>query len=193
MRGCREHADPPMAGAHHPAPQRLPTARRQSLRIGSMGLLSALLGLLPLVGCDQRRIDQLQPNISTEAEVRAAFGAPDAEYTEPDGSRLLSYPRQPEGRTNLMVVLSPSGFYRETRQVLQPGFFRRIEPGMDTQQVLRTLGRPAKRQTYALKQQTEWDWHWLDGQTRKTFTVVFDAQQRVLGTAISDDRRAEAP
>lgn len=164
--------------------------RRWVGAIGMMGGLLAALGALgALLGCDAQRQAQLQAGVSTEADVRAAFGPPEAEYTEPDGSRVLAYPRQPEGRTNLMVVLSPTGSYRETRQVLQPASFRLIEPGQSQDQVLRTLGRPGKRQTYALKQQTEWDWYWLDGQTEMEFTVVFDASGRVLSSVSRPDMR----
>lgn len=156
-------------------------------RLATMGLLTTLLAL---IGCDAQREAQLQPGISTEADVRTAFGPPDAEYTEPDGSRLLSYPRQPEGRTNLMVVLGPAGAYRETRQVLQPAWFSRIEPGMSQEQVLRTLGRPARRQPYPLKQTVEWEWYWQDGQAQMEFAVSFNAQGKVQASAVREDLRA---
>ncbi len=42
-----------------------------------MGLVSALLALLALAGCDQRRIEKLEEGVSTEADVRARFGQPE--------------------------------------------------------------------------------------------------------------------
>ena len=160
------------------------------MRVGRLATMSLLAALLSLIGCDSQRQAQLQAGVSSEAEVRAAFGAPDAEYAEPDGSRLLSYPRQPEGRTNLMVVIGPTGQYHETHQVLQPAWFSRIQPGMSQEQVLRTLGRPARRQPYPLKQAVEWEWYWLDGQAEMEFMVSFNAAGQVQASGVREDLRA---
>lgn len=151
-----------------------------------MGLLSALLAL---VGCDSQRAAQLQPGISSEADVRQQFGTPQAEYAQADGSRTLAYTRQPEGRTNLMIVINPSGTLREIHQVLQPTYFEQIKPGMSEEQVQRILGQPATRQFFKLKQQAVWEWYWLDGQSQMMFSVTFDAEGKVVGSAASEDPR----
>jgi hypothetical protein len=32
-----------------------------------------------------------------------------------------------------------------------------------------------------------WDWRWLDGQIAKIFSVTFDRDGKVTGSAVSDD------
>lgn len=158
------------------------------LALGLAALAALLLGGW-LVGCDQSRIGKLQVGVSTEADVRAQFGEPAATYAEPDGSHTLEYPRQPEGTTNYMITIGAAGTMTALRQVLTPQTFARITPGMSAAAVRRTLGRPAQVQRYALKHQEDWDWHWLDGQEHRVFTVSFDADARVVSTQDSVDPR----
>jgi outer membrane protein assembly factor BamE (lipoprotein component of BamABCDE complex) len=70
------------------------------------------------------------------------------------------------------------------RQVLAPHNFEKIRPGMDEEQVRRMLGKPAKVTTYQLKQETDWDWNYVDPPTRDMeFTVTFGPDGRVLRSA----------
>lgn len=154
---------------------------------------AAGLTLALLAGCDAERIAKLEEGVATEADVRQQFGEPAAVFDEPDGSRTFDYPRQPEGAVNYLITIGPDGHMSALRQVLTPRNFERVQPGMTAEQVRRLLGRPAKQQTYALKQQTEWDWRWRDGQQAKVFNVVFDADMKVLRSAIMDDPRLMSP
>ena len=74
------------------------------------------------------------------------------------------------------------------RQVLNPANFERIQPGMMMEEVRRTLGKPAKAITYSLKNETAWDWRYLQPpNTPMVFTVWFDPDYRVLRTSTGPD------
>ena len=69
------------------------------------------------------------------------------------------------------------------RQVLAPHNFERVRPGMDEEAVRRLLGKPAKRTPYVLKQETDWDWNWIDPPSREmVFTATFGPDGRVKRT-----------
>lgn len=137
--------------------------------------------VLALLGCDQQRIDALEEGLSTEADVRAQFGEPATIWPEQDGSRTFEYNRQPMGHQNFMITIGADGRMSALRQVLAPQVFAQVQPGMGQEQVRRLLGQPAKRMTYDLKQETDWDWRWIDPPTREmVFTVTFGADGRVL-------------
>lgn len=139
-------------------------------------LAAAMVGVLGLVGCDQQRINELEEGLSTEAQVREKFGEPETIWPEPDGGRTLEYPRQPMGDRNYMITIGPDGVMTALRQVLAPHVFEQVQPGMTQEQIRRMLGKPAKRMTYSLKQETDWDWNWIDPpNTRMEFTVTFGA------------------
>ena len=134
-----------------------------------------------LVGCDQQRIKELEEFVSTEQDVRERFGQPNQIWDEADGAHTLEYTRQPQGAQNYMITIGQDGKMTALRQVLAPDYFAKVQPGMDQQQVRRLLGQPAKRMSYPLKNQAEWDWNWIDPpNTQKLFTVVFDAQGKVV-------------
>lgn len=61
-----------------------------------------------------------------------------------------------------MITIGTDGRMSALRQVLAPHNFEKIRPGMDEEQVRRMLGKPAKVTTYQLKQETDWDWNYID-------------------------------
>ena len=76
-------------------------------------------------------------------------------------------------------------------QVLNPANFARIQPGMMMEDVRRLLGKPAKAMTYSLKQETAWDWRYLEPpNTAMVFTVWFSSDDRVLRTSSAPDPQA---
>ncbi len=150
--------------------------RRISLLAGALGT-----AVLTLLGCDQQRIDALEEGLSTEADVRAQFGEPATVWPEQDGSRTFEYNRQPMGHQNYMITIGPDGKMSALRQVITPDVFAQVRPGMSQEQVRRLLGQPAKRMTFDLKQETDWDWRWIDPPAREmVFTVTFGRDGRVL-------------
>ncbi|TDS84002.1 outer membrane protein assembly factor BamE [Comamonas sp. JUb58] len=142
---------------------------------------SALAVSVFLAGCDQQRIKELEEHVSTEQDVRDRFGEPNQIWDEADGSHTLEYTRQPAGAQNYMITIGTDGKMSALRQVLAPAYFAKVQPGMDQQEIRRLLGQPAKRTSYPLKNEAEWDWGWVDPpSTKMLFTVVFDAQGKVL-------------
>ena len=141
------------------------------------------LSALTLVGCDPQSIKELEEGLSTEADVRVRFGEPERIWPEADGSRTFEYNRQPAGARNYMITIGPDGKMSALRQVLAPHNFAKIVPGMAENEVRRMLGKPAKEMSYRLKNETEWDWNYIDPPSRDMqFTVVFGADGQVLRT-----------
>ena len=153
------------------------------------GWIGLLIAMVVIAACDNRRIAELEEGVATEADVRARFGTPEAVYDEPGGARTFEYPRQPEGQRNYMITIGADGKMSALRQVLRPDVFAKIEPGMDGAQVRRLLGRPAKTQRFALKNEVVWDWRFIDGPESKVFSVSFDTAGRVTSTATGPDVR----
>jgi outer membrane protein assembly factor BamE (lipoprotein component of BamABCDE complex) len=114
--------------------------------------------LLAASGCDPQRISELQPGVSTEADVRERFGAPDNVWNDAGGARTFEYNRQPAGQVNYMITLGPEGKLVAVQQVLTPDNFAPVQPGMAMADVRRLLGKPAKTMHFALKNETEVDW-----------------------------------
>ena len=151
--------------------------------------LAAAAACLALAGCDVKRIAELEVGVTTESDVRAKWGQPAAVYNEPDGSVTLEYPRQPAGQVNFMLAIGKDGKLTAMRQVLKPANFAKVEPGWDKAQVRRLLGRAAKTQTYAQKQEEVWDWRFADGAENKVFSVSFDLNGRVVSTSTTLDAK----
>lgn len=171
---------PAFADRHQPSPRRV------------LGWGALLLGLSFLAGCDPQRIRELEEGLSSESQVRERFGEPERIWPEADGGHTLEYNRQPAGNTNYMITIGPDGKMSALRQVLAPHHFERVQPGLQAEQVRRMLGKPARQVPYALKQQSEWYWSWLDGTRRMEFTVVFDANDQVL-RSYSAEKLHEGP
>ncbi len=154
-------------------------------------ILGSLLALWAVVACDPQRIAELEEGVSTEADVRARFGAPDAIWNGAGGERVLEYDRQPAGHKNYMIGIGPDGRMTSLRQVLNPANFARVQPGMPSADVRRLLGQPMKKTPYALKNETAWDWRYLEPpNTSMVFTVWFGPDGRVLRTGSSPDPEA---
>ncbi|MES2975771.1 MAG: outer membrane protein assembly factor BamE [Pseudomonadota bacterium] len=153
-----------------------------------MGLLAALLAL---VGCDPQRISELEEGVATEADVRAKFGEPEKVWDAPGGTRIFEYSRQPAGHRNYMISIGPDGRMSALRQVLTPENFARVQPGMPMEEVRRMLGKPMKVTRFDLKNETAWDWRFLQPPSSSMiFTVVFNPDQYVIRTATAPDPQA---
>jgi hypothetical protein len=151
-------------------------------------LITALLSsLLLLAACD--RAAKLEEGVSTEVEVRKEFGEPVTVTVLPDGSRIMEYPRQPEGWTNWLITIGPDGKMNSLRQLLNSDNFARVKPGLTQNEVRTLLGRPAKMVPYALKNEEVWDWRFKPQNESKLFSVTFGPDKRVLATVVMDDPR----
>ncbi len=150
-------------------------------------LVIALVATAMLVGCDPQKVSELEEGNSTEADVRARFGEPDGIYLEANGDRTLEYARQPAGHANYMISIDPSGRMSSLRQVLHPGNFAKVTPGLHREEVRRMLGKPAKTQTYSLRHEEVWDWRFADAHEIKIFSVTFDQSGAVIATSVGID------
>lgn len=149
--------------------------------------------LAGLAGCDPQRISELEEGVSTEADVRARFGEPEAVWDSPAG-RVFEYNRQPAGQKNYMITIGPDGRMAALRQVLTPENFARVQPGMAMEDLRKLLGRPAKVTPYRLRNETEWEWRWIQPpNTAMVFTAVLNDQQYVVRSGSTHDRSVEAP
>lgn len=156
-------------------------------------LAAAAISTLALVGCDEQKIKELEEGLSTEADVRAQFGEPERVWSEADGSRTFEYNRQPAGAKNYMITIGADGKMSALRQVLAPHVFAKIVPGMEEGEVRRMLGKPAKMMTFKIKQETDWDWNYIDPPNREMqFTVTFGPDGRVLRT-LNRERLPDEP
>ena len=60
------------------------------------------------------------------------------------------------------------------RQVLAPHNFEKCSPAWTGLAVRRMLRQTGKRMTFDLKQETDWDWNWIDPPSREMiFTATF--------------------
>lgn len=153
--------------------------------------LAALLGLTALLAaCDPQNISELEEGVSTEADARERFGAPEAVWEGEDGAQVYEYNRQPSGHTNYMITIGPDGKMAALRQVLNPRTFAQVQTGMPMETVRRMLGKPMKTTTYPLKRETHYDWRYFESPgvgESKVFTVVFDADLKVVSTMSTRD------
>ncbi|MGE0097111.1 MAG: outer membrane protein assembly factor BamE [Hydrogenophaga sp.] len=156
---------------------------RGATKRGCLALLCA--SALLLAACDPQNISELEEGVSTEADVRERFGAPEAVWEAEDGAQVYEYNRQPAGHRNYMITIGPDGRMAAIRQVLTPQNFAQVVPGMPMEAVRRMLGKPMKVTTYDTQRVTHYDWRYLDGPNAsdsKIFTVVFDGDLKVVST-----------
>ncbi len=164
--------------------------RRWNEIVGRYSLSGALVMVLLLGACDVKNISELEEGVSTEADVRERFGAPEAVWEGEDGAQIYEYNRQPAGHVNYMITIGPDGRMAALRQVLTERNFAQVKPGMAMEEVRRMLGKPMKITTYQLKRETHYDWRYMDGNNpsdAKLFTVVFDPDLRVISTLSARD------
>ena len=158
------------------------------LRLISLTVLLALVGLV--TGCDEQRAQKLEEGVATEADVRKQFGEPVQIIERADGSKLMAYPRQPEGWTTIEIVIGADGKMASLRQLLTPANFAKVQPGMTQDELRALLGRHARTLSYATRPGEEvWRWQFMSGQDRKVFDVRFARDGKVLDSHIADDER----
>jgi hypothetical protein len=114
----------------------------------------------------------LVPGQSTEADVRAAMGAPTATRTEAaGGDRVWEYARGAEGFHTYMVRVGPDGRFKELTQVLTEEQLARIVPGKTTRsEVRQLLGTPSFEDRYGVG--LTWSWRYKKGEVHPGHLVV---------------------
>ena len=149
-------------------------------------LVACCAAVLLLVACEGNDPMRLKPGQSTRTDVLAALGTPAMEWTEPDGSVTLEFPKGPVGHHTWMARLDTDGVLRALDQVLTEPFFAKIANGMDKDQVRRILGRPGETRDFPLKPEEVWSWRFLDVPNEPYwFSVHFAPDGHVTGTSRS--------
>ena len=148
-----------------------------------------------MTACDSRgrayedlRLARLTEGTSTEEDVRKLFGNP-AAVRDIAGGKGLIYPLGPEGPHTLLIKIDAKNKYQGREDLLRRDNFARVTPGMKEREVLVMLGRPTRAERYPLKQQSSWEWRFLDGGETRVFVATFDTSGTVVGSAIEEDRR----
>jgi outer membrane protein assembly factor BamE (lipoprotein component of BamABCDE complex) len=155
--------------------------RRFRATPGAAALFAALLS-----GCVSYSGDSLKPGQSTLQDVEAAMGEPAMQWTDPDHSMQLSYPRGPAGFHSYMVYLDPAGHLQRIQNVMDLDSFYRISPGMTEQQVLRILGPSVPQWTnfFAARRELVWEWRYCNEfSQRARFDVLIDADSHKVRTS----------
>ena len=154
-----------------------------------------LASAIALSACDSRgkafedlRLARLNEGQSSEQDVRKLFGDPSA-VRDITGGKGLIYPLGPEGAHTLLMKIDGKGIYKGREDLLTRSNFARVTPGIKELDALVMLGRPGRAQKYPLKQQSSWEWRFLDGHETRLFVVTFDASGTVVSTSVEDDPR----
>lgn len=155
----------------------------------------ATSAVIALTACDSRgrayedlRLARLTEGESTEQDVRKLFGNP-AAVRDIAGGKGLVYPLGPEGPHTLLFKIDAAGKYQGREDLLTRDNFARVTGGMKELDILVVLGRPGRAEKYPLKQQTSWEWRFLDGVETRVFVVTFDTGGSVVSSAIEEDPR----
>jgi hypothetical protein len=137
----------------------------------------ALSFVLIAAGCATYDGRGLRSGVSNEGEVRGVMGAPAVEFGSDDGGKDLIYPRGPLGTQTFIAHVDRGGILGEIRPVLKDEVFRRIQPGMTENDVLRMIGPPGDKMHFALSNTTAWDYRFVDTWSYTAiFSAVFDSR-----------------
>ena len=162
--------------------------------------LAWICGLLSAIGitaCDYINVKELQPGVSTSAEVRERFGPPHMEWRNEDGSLTWEFSRQPQGVECFMITIGADQILRRIDQVLNEETFAKVQNGMNGDQVRRLLGTHRSEQRFRNSGEEVWDWnirndgpgiatlfnvHFIDGKVVRTSqTYVYPRDGAVFG------------
>jgi|SRR5882757_3591357 len=147
----------------------------------------ALILIIGLCACASYSGSDLRPGQSSLNDVRASMGEPAAQWSSPDGSMQLSYPRGPSGFHSYMVYLDPAGRLQRIENVMDEASFNRISKGMTESDVVRVLGPavPAWTKSFDARRELVWEWRYCnDWSQAARFDVFFDRDQGTVRTSM---------
>jgi hypothetical protein len=119
-------------------------------------LICVATAMVLFAGCASVSPGDLKPG-ATAAEISAQMGTPRATYVLPNGGKRLEF--RGSGPRTFMVDVDASGRLVSWVQVLNETNFRNIVPGMTSEQVLMTLGRPDETEPAGRLGGQFWFWH----------------------------------
>ena len=145
-----------------------------------MRALKSILTAFLLFACAAYDGRGLTPGKSQLEDVLRTMGTPAMQWQEPDGSRQLAYPR---GMHTFMVNIGADGSMQKIENIMNMKTFRRIQPGMTKNQVLRILGPsdPAGTAYYQRRDELVWEWRYCDEwNVAARFEVLFDGSRETV-------------
>lgn len=154
----------------------------------AMKRILAILLLWSLAACAGYSGRGLTVGQSTLDDVLGVMGVPALQWTEPDGSRRLAYPRGPTGVHAYMVDLAPDGKLLRIENAMAPPTLAQVQPGMDTEAVLRLLGPSVSAWSayFAARDELVWGWRYCDDWNQLArFFVLFDGTRRTVRSTMS--------
>ena len=107
-------------------------------------------------------------------EVIARAGPPIRELPLPGGGQRMQYTLQPLGRYAFMVDLDNAGRVVQTRQVLTPLEFNRIQPGWTRADIEREFGPPAEITRVTSFHGDVMSYRWAEGHNPMFYFVYVD-------------------
>ena len=140
-------------------------------------VLFCLVAAVVAAGCASIGPGALKPGASAD-DIRAQMGAPRASYALPNGGQRLEF--RGSGANTFMLDVDASGKLVNWVQVLNENNFRNIGPGMSTEQVLMTLGRPDDTSRVGRQGAEVWSYHFQNTQCL-WFQVAFGPDGRTSG------------
>ena len=158
------------------------------LRRFTLQLLALTAGTL--LGCSGYSPQALAPGSSIE-QVTQRMGRATAEYPLAPAGRRLEFARGPFGLHTYMVDFDAAGKLVSWNQVLTPETFDSIAKGISRDDVLKTLGHPAKEFGVWSGQQTIWAYS-FESMACQWFMVGLNPAGQVSSTSYGPDPRCEA-
>jgi outer membrane protein assembly factor BamE (lipoprotein component of BamABCDE complex) len=158
--------------------------------------LFACASLLVAAACDREGrpvgefgLSRLTTGMSDESDVRLIMGEPNTVFQEDDGTRILEYPKGPEGARTWMFRIGSDGKLQEYHQALTEENFAKIKLGMSKGEVTWLLGTPRTVVPFKRLNEEVWDWRYLSANpATQLFNVHFDMTSGdVKRTSTSDE------
>ena len=144
--------------------------------------------LTMLCGCATYDGRGLEPGRSTLPDVLATMGKPAKEWTNPDGSKQLSFPHGPAGYHSYMVHLDPAGKLESVRDVMAESSFNQVRRGMTEDDVVRIIGPPVPAWTnyFEARKELVLEWRYCNdfGELAR-FDVLLDGNRHDVRSTAS--------
>lgn len=160
--------------------------------------IAATVALLSLLGtgCDREGrplqelgLEKLAVGVSSEGDVRNAMGKPETTWEDENGTRILEYPKGPEGSRTWIFTIDNVGKLTSYHQALSPENLARVKPGMSRDDIRRLLGKPRTVVNFNRLKEEVWDYRILENQESRLFNVHMDQTSgRVTRTSSTDPR-----
>ncbi|MDR2188706.1 MAG: outer membrane protein assembly factor BamE [Azonexus sp.] len=159
-------------------------------KTGFFAAIASALAAALLPACDAVNLPQIQPGVTTAAEVEQRMGEPGFRFSNADGTVTWEYSRQPMGVQCWMISFDQRQIVSRVEQVLNDEHYAAVRPGMSHEQIRRLLGAPGSRTVFNNLREEVWEWR-IEGvpvMDETYFMVHFDSGS---GTVRKTSRRVQ--